>query len=106
MVLINLFKYIKRLDLVQHKPNWLLGMKTMSQFGKVNILYSRCHEVSPSNNIISTLRNIKKIKISKLKTPVFEGLPAASLSLLLPELLEGPCFFSPSNASPAILVCI
>lgn len=28
--LINFFKYIKKLDLVQHKPNWLLGMKTMS----------------------------------------------------------------------------
>lgn len=27
---INFFKYIKKLDLVQHKPNWLLGMKTMS----------------------------------------------------------------------------
>lgn len=29
-LLINFFKYIKKLDLVQHKPNWLLGMKTMS----------------------------------------------------------------------------
>lgn len=55
---------------------------------------------------LAHLETLTEEKISKSKTPVFEGLPAASLALPLPELLEGPLFSSPSDASPVILVYI